>query len=142
MRTHATWQELMLALETLDHVDRELDAAIYVQLHGDPAMNTPFSYQGMGVWSTACASAGVLAPEYTLVPHITCELIQHRMELIQHRMRQDDLANALQACILHAQSLERELDTHHGLGADAGSGYSVTICELENILNKVRDHEP
>lgn len=49
--------------------------------------------------------------------------------------RVNDLTQALRDLISHAQECERELDVLMGLGSDAGSGYSVNICEAQKVLN-------
>lgn len=55
-------------------------------------------------------------------------------QLVAANERVVGLSNALSALVDHALECEKQLDEFHGLGADAGSGCSVVICNAQSAL--------
>ena len=45
-----------------------------------------------------------------------------------------ELETQMKSLISHAKDCERQLDWLHGLGENAGAGYSVVVCNAEKAL--------
>lgn len=47
-----------------------------------------------------------------------------------------ELADCLHKTVAHLIECERQLDEFHGLGADAGAGVSVIVCDAQLMLKR------